>query len=126
MAWLTDAHDANTAYDMFHDKFSQIYNDCIPLITKKISLDRPYKPWITKGVIKSTHKKSRLYKEAIKTKTFLSIKVIKINWSKLLEMWKRFTLPIVSMTLRIILKMSGMKLNNEYVPTIVNVPKSRK
>ena len=30
---LTDAHDANTAYDIFHDKFSQIYNDCIPLKT---------------------------------------------------------------------------------------------
>ena len=55
---VTDAHDANTAYDMFHDKFSQIYNDCIPLIPKKISLDRPYKPWITKGIIKSIHKKS--------------------------------------------------------------------
>ena len=46
---LTDIHDANTAYDTFHDKFSHIYNNCIPLITKKICLDRPYKPWITKG-----------------------------------------------------------------------------
>ena len=54
---------------MINDKSSQIYNDCIPLITKKISLDRPYKPWITKGIIKSIHKKSRLYKEAIKKKT---------------------------------------------------------
>ena len=52
-------HDANTAYDTFHDKFCQIYNNCIPLITKKICLDRPYKPWITKGIIKSIHKKSR-------------------------------------------------------------------
>ena len=38
---LTDVHDAKTAYDMFHDKFSQIYNEFIPLITKKISLGRP-------------------------------------------------------------------------------------
>ena len=45
---LTDIHDANTAYDTFHDKFSQIYNNCIPLITKKICLDRLYKPRITK------------------------------------------------------------------------------
>ena len=40
------------------------------------------------------------------------IKFIKINWSKLLEMRKRFTLPNVSMKLMIILKMSGLKLNN--------------
>ena len=79
---LADVHDANTAYDMFHNNFSQIYNDCIPLITKKISLDRPYKPWIIKGIIKSIHRKSQLYKETIKTKQiipFLSIKFIKIN-----------------------------------------------
>ena len=30
---LTDVHDVNIAYDMFYVKFSQIYNDCIPLIT---------------------------------------------------------------------------------------------
>ena len=78
-----------TAYDMFHDKFSQIYNDCVPLIIKKISLDRSYKPWITKGIIKSINKKSRLYKEAIQKKTDNSIskytiyknKLIKIGWN---------------------------------------------
>ena len=53
---------------MFHVKFYQIYNYHIPLITKKISLDRPYNPWITKDIIKSIHKKNRLYKEAIQKK----------------------------------------------------------
>ena len=73
-------HDANTAYDTFRDKFSQIYNNCKRLITKNICLDRPYKSWITKGIIKSIHKKSRLYKEAIRQIIpFLSIKFIKIN-----------------------------------------------
>ena len=33
---LTDTHNANTAYDTFHDKCSQIYNNCIPLKTMKI------------------------------------------------------------------------------------------
>ena len=96
---------------MFHDTFSQIYNDCIPLITKKICLDRPYKPWITKGIIKSIYKKSRLYKEAIKKNTDNSISKYKIYKNKLIKIIrnaKRFTLPIVSMKLRIILKMSGM------------------
>ena len=74
---LADVHDAHIAYDMFDVKFSQIYNDCIPLITKKINLDRPYKPWITKGIIKSIHKMNRLYKKAIKKKP--DIKFIKIN-----------------------------------------------
>ena len=41
----------------------------IPLITKKMCLDRLYKQWITKDMIKSIHKKSRLYKEAIKKNT---------------------------------------------------------
>ena len=70
---------------MFHDKFSQIYNDCIPLISKKIWLDRPYKSWITKGLIKSIHQKNWLYNEAMKKKTDISISKYKIYKNKLIK-----------------------------------------
>ena len=57
----------------------------ILLITKTICLDRPYKPWITKGIIKSINKKSRLYKEAIKKNTDNSISKYKIYKNKLIK-----------------------------------------
>ena len=82
---LTDVHEANTAYNMFHVKFSRIYRDCIPLSTKTISLDRPYKPWITKGIIKPINKKYRLLSEAIKNKTDNYISKYKIYKSKLIK-----------------------------------------
>ena len=74
---------------MFHLKFCQIYNDCIPQIIKKIVSDTPFKPWINNGIIKSIDKNNRLHKEAIKKKQifiFQSVQFIKINCSKLLEM----------------------------------------
>ena len=83
---LTDTHNANTAYDTFHDKFSQIYNNCIPLITKTICLDRPYRPWITKGIFKSIHKTSRLHKEGIKKNTDNSISKYTIYKNKLIKL----------------------------------------
>ena len=63
----------------------KFYNNCIPLITKKICLDRPYKPWITKGIIKSKHKKSWLYKEAIKKNADNSISKYNIYKNKLIK-----------------------------------------
>ena len=81
------------------------------MITKKICLDRPYKPWKTKGIIKSIHKKSRLCKEAIQKNTDNSISKYKIYKNKLIKIIRnaeKIYFAIVSMKLRIIFKMSGM------------------
>ena len=71
--------------DMFHVKFSKIYNDCIPLVTKKIRLHRPHKPWITRGIIKYIHKMSLIYKESITKKTYISISKYNIDKNKLIK-----------------------------------------
>jgi hypothetical protein len=68
---LSNICDVNEAYNMFSDKFSRIYNECIPCVTKRICLDRPHKPWITKGLIKSIHKKIGSIEIVLKRKLIL-------------------------------------------------------
>ena len=45
-------------------KFSDIYDECIPLkkCTSKYKRD-PLSPWITKGILKSINTKNKLYKQ---------------------------------------------------------------
>ena len=57
-----DTADVNITYNNFLSKFSDIYNECFPLITKNIKIKNPNKPWITPGIIKSTKRKNYLYK----------------------------------------------------------------
>ena len=55
--------NANDYYDAFVKKFSDLYDECIPLkkCTSKHKRD-PRSPWITKGILKSINTKNKLYK----------------------------------------------------------------
>ena len=64
-----DKSDANSAYESFVNKFSQVYNKNIP--TKTIQLkSRVQKScrnlWLTKGLLKSIRTKAKLYKKILK------------------------------------------------------------
>ena len=64
-----DKSDANSAYESFVNKFSEVYNKNIP--TKTIQLkSRVQKscrnPWLTKGLLKSIRTKAKLYKKILK------------------------------------------------------------
>ena len=56
--------DANSDYDNFIKKFTEVYDECIPLKKSKINRKTiPQSPWITKGLLKSINVKNKLYKQ---------------------------------------------------------------
>ena len=55
--------DVDTAYGEFMTTFSKQYNICCPMKTVRNSFTRRDKPWITNGLKNACHKKNRLYKQ---------------------------------------------------------------
>ena len=55
--------DVDTAYGEFMTTFSKQYNICCPMKTVRNSFTRRNKPWITNGLKNACHKKNRLYKQ---------------------------------------------------------------
>ena len=55
------------AYTKFFDKFNELYNRCFPLRRKRITKANahriPRKPWISKAILKSIHRKDKLYRK---------------------------------------------------------------
>ena len=76
---LTNTHNANLAYNIFHKRFQFLLNKHAPLrflSRKEVKLKR--KPWVTKGILKSIKVKRNLLKFFKKTsnqETFLEYKL---------------------------------------------------
>ena len=69
MDWqeIYDCTDPNKSYTLFLNQFLKIYNKCFPIrIIKDNDKKKKGKPWITKGIIKSTIHKNKLYKMFLK------------------------------------------------------------
>lgn len=60
---IENDNDPSNAYTTFFTKYNNIYNDCFPL--KKVSSrnSKSFKPWISKGLLRSIKKKNKLYKQ---------------------------------------------------------------
>jgi hypothetical protein len=59
----TVCNDVSTAYALFNARFVQLFENYFPLKSSNYSKrSTPHHEWITKGLIKSCHKKSLLYK----------------------------------------------------------------
>ena len=58
--------DANAAYNIFYDKFKRNYDKNVPVIHKHSKRKNNRRPWITKGIIKSIHKKNTLFKKHVR------------------------------------------------------------
>ena len=65
-------NDANTAYDAFYEKFKQYYEKNLPVVEKIHKDINSRKPWITKGIMKSIHKKNLLFKRHIQNPNNIS------------------------------------------------------
>ena len=65
---IFETNDANLAYEVFYEKFNYIYNECIPNVIKRVLIDKYYKPWLSKAILKSNRKKNYLYRDSIKYK----------------------------------------------------------
>ena len=67
---VLNTHNPNLAYDAFIKQFLKIYNQCFPYKKIKIKRKSFLSPWITKGLLKSSKQKQKLYIKYLKNKTF--------------------------------------------------------
>ena len=55
--------DINNNFEIFYNKFKELYQKHFPLKTKNISLKRIQNPWITSGLLNSIKQKNQLFKD---------------------------------------------------------------
>ena len=67
---VLETQEPNLAYDTFLKQFLKIYNTCFPLTWITIKRKSFISPWITKGLIKSSKQKQRLYIKFLKKRTY--------------------------------------------------------
>ena len=57
--------NANDSYDHFIQVFTDLYNECFPVVQVTI-MNKCKKPWITHGLLKSINRKHKLYSNYVK------------------------------------------------------------
>jgi hypothetical protein len=62
--------DASTAYDVFIKTFSDLYETVFPKYVVEMKRKTIQNPWMTKGLLKSSKRKQRLYEKFLKKRTF--------------------------------------------------------
>ena len=80
--------DANKAYNLFLNLFLNCYEKAFPIIKLKIKTKTFLSPWMTKGILKSSKKKQKLYEKFLKHRTVGNLEKYK-NYKNLFEMIKR-------------------------------------
>ena len=56
-------------YNNYFDQLFQVYNDCFPLITKKVHSKTLNKPWLTQNIQKLINKKNKIFSQKTKHNT---------------------------------------------------------
>ena len=89
----TDVNDPNTAYNIFIEKYTSLFDTCFPFKTiKGKALNSFRKPWLTKGLLRSINRKNRLYKQYLRCRSneqFLKYKMYKNKLTSLIRVAKR-------------------------------------
>ena len=69
-SFVLEISNSDHAYDIFLKQFLKIYNTCFP--TRTVEIKRKYllSPWITRGIIKSSKQKQKLYIKYLKNKSY--------------------------------------------------------
>ena len=80
--------DPNIAYNEFLKVFQLLYNKYFPKRRIKIKYKNLESPWITRGIIKSSKRKQRLYEKYLKRKTPQNDSIYK-NYKRLFETIKQ-------------------------------------
>ena len=64
---VQSANDVNDAYNIFVCRFTKMYDEVMPIVSKRVkSYSNSNKPWITSAIINSIHRKNFLYKSYLK------------------------------------------------------------
>ena len=56
------------ASNEFLDTFTSLYDDCFPMVEIQVKSRNPFRPWIIKGIAKSSKKKQKLYQKYLKNR----------------------------------------------------------
>ena len=85
MDWqeIYDCTDLNKSYTLFLNQFLKMYNKRFPIRIIKDNKKKKGKPWITKGIIKSTIHKNKLYKRFLKKPSIKNEEIYKKYKNKL-------------------------------------------
>ena len=59
-------NDVNMSFESFNGVWSSYYNECYPLKSKNVAINKIKNPWITSGLKQSIKNKNKLYKKYIK------------------------------------------------------------
>ena len=84
---ITNTSDPNEVYDKFLKTFSSMYEIYFPISKIKIKSKNLLSPWITKGLLKSSKRKQRLYDRFLKHRTYRNETQYK-NYKNLFESLK--------------------------------------
>ena len=87
MTWddVVSFKQTDTAYEAFLNKFTSLYDKIFAVTVKSKPVK---KPWITKGILKSSKTKQRLYYKCLKSKTY-EHEIRYKNYRKLFESIKQ-------------------------------------
>ena len=68
--WLGvyQCNNANSAYDYFVKKYTEMFNLCCPLKKQKNKVQETNKPWFTNGLANACKKKNKLYRDYLKSR----------------------------------------------------------
>jgi hypothetical protein len=80
--------DIDECFNMFHDKFTDLYNSCFPFKHVRKKQQRINKPWITPSILKSINKKHKLYKQSLIKTTADTVSKYKSYKNKLTKIIK--------------------------------------
>ena len=89
---ITSCDDVDTAYDIFIQEFTQIFDAECPEKTSQIKTKSLLSPWMTTGLLKSSKRKQKLYNAFLKKRNFNNekkYKAYKKSFEKTKNMSKR-------------------------------------
>ena len=69
-SFVLEISNSDHAYDIFLKQFLKMYNTCFPTRTVEIKRKNLLSPWITRGIIKSSKQKQKLYIKYLKNKSY--------------------------------------------------------
>ena len=80
----TKSQDANESYDNFISDITKIYDECFPVQTQYLKQKSIVNKWMTKGLLKASKRKQKLYKKFLKCKSRSNEKAYK-NYAKIFD-----------------------------------------
>ena len=93
--FLKTIQDPNEAYKSFLLVFGNLYEIAFPKIKIKVNSKNQLSPWITRGIIKSSKRKQKLYEKFLKNRNFANKENYKLSHAYLNQLNKNLKRTII-------------------------------